>query len=189
MHADTDLVTRWRGGDNTAGHALFARHFDSLYRFFRTKCGGDADELVQTTLLACIGARDQFRGEASFRTYLFVIARQKLHRFFTTRPRFDPMISSVAEVATSVRTVIARDQMNAVLVGALQQLPLDWQTLLELHYWEGIDTIRLAEIFDVPKGTIRVWLHRTAATVPAQRSGVAASRCSRPSSGHVLRRP
>jgi RNA polymerase sigma-70 factor (ECF subfamily) len=160
MHADSDLVTRWRGGDPAAGHALFARHFDSLYRFFRTKCGDDADELVQTTLLACVDARDQFRGEASFRTYLFVIARQKLHRFFATRPRFDPLISSVADIATSVRTEIARGQINGALVAALQQLPLDWQTLLELHYWEGVDTIRLAEIFRVPKGTIRVWLHR-----------------------------
>jgi RNA polymerase sigma factor (sigma-70 family) len=160
MQADSELVTRWRGGDNTAGHALFARHFDSLYRFFRTKCGDDADELVQATLLACVDARDQFRGESSFRTYLFVIARQKLHRFFTTRPRFDPMLSSVADIATSVRSQIARDQMNHALVAALQQLPLEWQTLLELHYWEGVDTIRLAEIFGVPPGTIRVWMHR-----------------------------
>ena len=160
MHGDEDLVTRWRGGDNSAGHMLFARHFDSLYRFFRTKCGNDADELVQTTLLACVDARLHFRGEASFRTYLFAVARQKLHRFFSTRPRFDPMLSSVADITTSVRTVIARDQAHAALIGALQQLPLDWQTLLELHYWEGVDTIRLAEIFGVPKGTIRVWLHR-----------------------------
>lgn len=163
MQADTELLARWRGGDPTAGHALFARHFDSLYRFFRTKCGDDADELVQATLLACVDARDQFRGDASFRTYLFVVARQKLHRHYARRPRFDPMLTSVADVGPSIRSSIARDQLHGALVSALQQLPLDWQTLLELHYWEGVDTAKLAEIFDVPHGTVRVWLHRARA--------------------------
>ena len=76
MQEDSELIAAWRCGDAAAGQALFARHFDGLYRFFRTKCGDDADELVQATLLACVSARAQFRGEASFRTYLFAIARQ-----------------------------------------------------------------------------------------------------------------
>lgn len=167
MHADSELLARWRAGDATAGHALFAGHFDSLYRFFRTKCGDDADELVQTTLLALVGARDQFRGDASFRTYLFVIARQKLHRYFTTRPRFDPMETSVADHVTSVRTAIARGEVHGALVEALRQLPLEWQTLVELHYWEGVDTVALGDIFGVPPGTIRVWLHRARAKLRA----------------------
>jgi len=160
MNADSELITAWRAGDAGAGQRLFARHFDSLYRFFRSKCGEDADELVQATLLACIDARDRFRGEASFRTYLFVIARQKLYRFFSTHPRFDPIVSSVADATTSVRTELAREETNAALARALRSLPLNLQTILELHYWEGMDTNELARIFDVPVGTIRVWMHR-----------------------------
>ena len=167
MHADSELDTqllqRWRAGDNTAGEALFARHFDSLYRFFRSKCGDDADELVQATLLACVDARDQFRGDSTFRTYLFVIARQKLHRFFATHPRFDPLESSVADITTTVRTAIARDERNAQLAAAMLTLPVDLQTLLELHYWEGLDQHALSAVFAVPPGTIRVWMHRARA--------------------------
>jgi RNA polymerase sigma factor (sigma-70 family) len=160
MSPDSELIDRWRGGDAAAGGALFARHFDSLYRFFRTKCGDDADELVQSTLLACIDARDKFRGEASFRTYLFAIARQKLHRFFATQPRFDPLVSSVAAITTTVRSKLAHAERSDALVSALRSLPLEWQTLLELHYWEGMDTNMLAAVFDVPVGTVRVWMHR-----------------------------
>lgn len=160
MHGDTELLVRWRGGDASAGGALFQRHFDSLYRFFRTKCGDDADELVQATLFACVDAREQFRGESSFRTYLFVIARQKLHRFFATRGRFDPLLTSVVEIATSVRSKLAQAERTDALTQAMRTLPVDWQTLLELHYWEGMDTNALAAVFDVPVGTIRVWMHR-----------------------------
>ena len=163
MQADSELLSHWRAGNAAAGEALFARHFDSLYRFFRSKCGHDADELVQATLLACVDARDRFRGESTFRTYLFVIARQKLHRFFATHPRFDPLESSVADITTSVRTVIARDERAEQLATALRTLPVDLQTLLELHYWEGLDQHALSEVFAVPPGTIRVWMHRARA--------------------------
>ncbi|MEO7731753.1 MAG: sigma-70 family RNA polymerase sigma factor, partial [Kofleriaceae bacterium] len=77
---DLQLVDAWRGGDGEAGQALFQRHFDSIYGFFETKCEADADELVQSTFLACLRARDQFRKESSFRTYLFTIARHELYR-------------------------------------------------------------------------------------------------------------
>jgi len=67
---DLALLDLWRAGDTTAGEALFQRHFDSIYGFFETKCEADADELPQATFLACLRARDQFRKESSFRTYL-----------------------------------------------------------------------------------------------------------------------
>jgi RNA polymerase sigma factor (sigma-70 family) len=160
---DAQLVERWRAGDRGAGQALFERHFASLYRFFQTKCDGDPDELVQGTLLACLSAKDQFRGESSFRTYLFAIARHKVYRYLRDRrrdPQLDVSITSVAEVITTVRSVIARDQAHRALLDALRQLPLEQQTLLELYYWEEQDTLELAKIFEVKVGTIQTWLFR-----------------------------
>jgi len=161
--ADPELLARWRAGDRAAGQALFARHFGSLYRFFQTKCEGEADELVQATLLACLNAKDQFRGDASFRTYLFSIARHKLYRYLRDRrrdPSMDVSITSVAEVMTTQRTAMARDQAHRALLDALRQLPVEQQTLLELYYWEDLDTYALAEVFEVRVGTIQTWLFR-----------------------------
>lgn len=160
---DDALVERWRAGDRPAGQALFERHFASLYRFFQTKCAGEADELVQATLLACLTAKDQFRGESSFRTYLFSIARHKLYHHLRDRkrdPSLDVSITSVAEVVTTARTAIARDQAHQALLEALRQLPIEQQTLLELYYWEEQDTHALAQIFEVRVGTIQTWLFR-----------------------------
>lgn len=160
---DLGLVTRWRAGDRGAGQALLERHFASLYRFFQTKCDADPDDLVQATLLACLSAKEQFRGESSFRTYLFSIARHKLYRHLRDRrrePGIDVTITSVAEVVTTPRTVIARDQAHRALLDALRQLPIEQQTLLELYYWEDQDTAALARIFDVRVGTILTWLFR-----------------------------
>jgi len=161
---DISLLTRWRNGDNEAGQVLFERHFDAIYGFFETKCTADADELTQSTFLACMRARDQFRAESSFRTYLFTIARNELYRILRTRQRKDSKLdfelSSIAELVSTPGTRMARNQEHRQLLTALQHLPVEQQTLLELHYWEDMEIAQLAEVFDAPTATIRTRLHR-----------------------------
>ena len=158
------LYDRWRAGDNTAGQQLLQRHFDSIYAFFETKCEAEADELTQATFLACMKSRDNFRKQSSFRTYLFMIARHELYHLLRRRERHDKKldfeISSIAELVTTPGSRIARRQEHAHLVGSLQHLPVDQQTLLELHYWEELDIAQLAEVFEVEAGTISTRLHR-----------------------------
>jgi RNA polymerase sigma factor (sigma-70 family) len=161
---DIELVDAWRTGDAEAGQALFQRHFDSIYGFFETKCEADADELVQSTFLACLRARDQFRKESSFRTYLFTIARHELYRVLRGRQRdgarLDFELSSIAELVSTPATRIARNQEHRRLLEVLRQLPVEQQTLLELHYWEDMDIAALADVFEMPQATIRTRLHR-----------------------------
>ena len=161
---DIQLVDAWRRGDGEAGQALFQRHFDSIYGFFETKCEADADELVQSTFLACLRARDQFRQESSFRTYLFTIARHELYRVLRTRQRdgarLDFELSSIAELVSTPGTRIARNQEHQHLIEVLRQLPVEQQTLLELHYWEDMEIADLAVVFEMPQATIRTRLHR-----------------------------
>jgi RNA polymerase sigma-70 factor (ECF subfamily) len=161
---DLDLLEQWRAGNADAGQALFERHFDSIYGFFETKCPNEADELVQSTFLAVLRARTQFRGDSSFRTYLFTIARNELYRVLRTRQRkgtqVDFALSSIAELVSTPGTRMARNQEHRHLVEALQRLPVEQQTLLELHYWEDLEIAELAQIFDAPAATIRTRLHR-----------------------------
>ena len=161
---DITLYDRWCAGDAAAGHQLFERHFDSIYRFFETKFDSEADELVQATFLACVRARDQFRKQSSFRTYLFTIARHELYRVLRTRrrdlERIDFEASSIAQLVTTPNTKIARNRDQQRLLEALRTLPVEQQTLLELHYWEGLDANELAETFEVENATIRTRLHR-----------------------------
>ena len=162
--SDIALLDQWRHGDAEAGQALFQRHFDSIYGFFETKCEADADELTQATFLACLRARDQFRSESSFRTYLFTIARHELYRALRSRQRKDARldfdVSSIAQLVSTPGTRIARTQEHHRLVEALRRLPVEQQTLLELHYWEEMEIVQLAEIFGAPAATIRTRLHR-----------------------------
>jgi RNA polymerase sigma factor (sigma-70 family) len=174
---DLTLLDQWRTGSADAGQALFQRHFDSIYGFFETKCEAEADELTQATFLACVKSRDQFRAQSSFRTYLFTIARNELYRMLRTRQRRDGKldfeVSSIAELITTPGTRLARNQEQLRLIEALRTLPVEQQTLLELHYWEDMDIGALAEVFDAPAATIRTRLHRARKALRERMAGTA----------------
>ena len=161
---DMTLLAAWRAGDKRAGNALLARHFQSLLRFFENKVGADADELIQRTLLACAESHQRFRGDASFRTYLFTIARHELYRFFRQRSaqneRLDFGVSSLLALQTSATGRMQRHEQQLALEQALGQLPLDDQVMLELHYTEELDSPALAEVFGIEPGSVRARLHR-----------------------------
>ena len=161
---DRELLERWRSGDRGAGEALFARHFDSLCGFFATKCHGDADELVQRTLLACVSSKHQFRGDSSFRTYLFTIARHELYHHLRRQrqdgERLDFSVTSVAELVTTPGTQLARHAEHRRVMDVLRTLPVDQQTLLELYYWEDMEIADLAVVFEATPNAVRIRLHR-----------------------------
>lgn len=171
MTATTDiaLLEAWRAGDTQAGNALLSRHFRSLLRFFDNKAGPEADDLIQRTLLACAESHQAIRGEASFRTYLFAIARNELYRYFRERSRqrerLDFGVSSLCDLRTSASARMVRDERRLALEQALAQLPLDDQLMLELHYTEELDSRELSEVFGIAPGSIRARLHRARATL------------------------
>src|SRR5918999_6121336 len=77
--SDLELIARWRGGDERAATVLVARHAPALARFAASSgAGADVEELVQDTFVRAFGAIDTFRGDSSFRTWLFTIERRLL---------------------------------------------------------------------------------------------------------------
>jgi RNA polymerase sigma factor (sigma-70 family) len=168
---DLGLLERWRTGDAAAGRDLFRRHFGDVYRFFEHKVGGDADDLAQRTFTAAVASRDRFRAQSSFRTYLFAIARNELYTHLRRRPRgehLDFEDTSLAALGTSVGGRLDRAREVELLHAVLRQLPAEQQLLLELHYWHDLDAAALAEVFEVPPGTIRVRLSRARSALRAR---------------------
>ncbi|MGH2898156.1 MAG: RNA polymerase sigma factor, partial [Solirubrobacteraceae bacterium] len=160
---DFALLDAWRAGDRGAGQALLGRHFTPLCGFFESKCN-DAEDLVQKTMLACIAAKDSFRKQASFRTYLFTVARRELWHYLRSKQRegkrFDFATISIAEIITGAASKLARQADRARMIAALRRLPVEQQTLLELHYWEDLGIDELSEIFEIDPRATRVRLFR-----------------------------
>jgi RNA polymerase sigma-70 factor (ECF subfamily) len=65
------------------------------------------------------------------------------------------MRTSVHELAPSPSHELRHRDERQHLLEALRRLPLDLQVVLELHYWEGLRGPELAEVLEIPEGTVR----------------------------------
>ena len=160
---DRELLDAWSAGDRTAGNALFGRHFESIFNFFHNRVPDEAEEITQATFLGALEARERFRGDASFRTFLFAIARRQLLKHFETKRRNQRVTFrtvSLADLGTTLGTRMALEQEGRRLREAMSRLPVDLQLAVELHYWEGLSTAELGEVLDCPQGTAKRWLWR-----------------------------
>ncbi len=167
MRRDFELLDRWRDGDKAAGNELFARNFNGVRRFFRNKVDiRESEDLIQRTFLACVESIPRFRGEASFRTYLFTIARRELCHYIRRKTRLagreapDLAVSSIADLGISPSAAAAQLEERELIAEAMRQIPVDFQITLELYYWEQLKGPELAEVLGIAPATVRTRLHR-----------------------------
>ena len=166
---DFELLEAWRGGDAAAGSELFDRHFDSLFRFLRNKVANDPADLVQSVFLSCVESRDSFRGESSFRTYLFSVARKKLYKHYRDRkPGADFGVTSLADMGPTPSRLVDKRVGDRLLLEALRAIPLELQIALELHYWEQLPGPEIARVLDIAEGTVRSRLRRAKEALEAK---------------------
>lgn len=176
---DYELLRAWRNDDAAAGNALVRRHFEAVFAFLRNKAPEQADELVQRTFLGCVEAVDRIDEDRSFRAYLFGIARRQLiYHYRRSRregDRFDPMTESVCDARGSPSKIAAVREEQRLVLEALNELPLDLQIALELHYWEGMTVGEVSEVLGIPPGTVKSRLHRARELLRDQLEALGAS--------------
>ncbi|MBX3270448.1 MAG: sigma-70 family RNA polymerase sigma factor [Sandaracinaceae bacterium] len=172
MVDDAALLAGWRAGDRAMGEQLFERHFATLYRFFGNKVdAADVGDLVQKTFLACVEAADTFRGLSSVRTFFFAVARHQLYHHYRARrraPDLDVGVTSVADLTPSPSSLVARAEEQRLLGEAFTRIPLELQIALELRFLEGLRGPELAQVLDIPEGTVRSRLRRGIEALRAQ---------------------
>jgi RNA polymerase sigma-70 factor (ECF subfamily) len=177
MREDAELLEAWRRGDGAAGSELFERHYPAVVRFFANKVSGDPADLIQETFEACVSGRDRMREGAGFSAYLFGVAYNVLRRGYERGrkqgERFDPGTVSTADLSPGPATMVGQRDEQRLLLAALRRIPLEQQVVLELYYWEGMTSAAIADVLEIPHGTVRTRLRRARALLEQALAGLA----------------
>lgn len=172
MASDDELLTAWRAGDGAAGEQLFDRYFAALTRFFRNKVHDRADDLIQQTVLGLLEAKDNFRGEGTFRSFVFGVAYNVLRSHcrgqLRDAERFDDAVTTLGDLGASPAELLADKREQRLLLSALRRIPVQHQVLLELYFWEPLGAKEIAAVLGVPEGTVRTRLRRAKTLVGEQ---------------------
>lgn len=156
---DAELLASWQDGDRLAGKQLFERYFRVINRFFRSKVGDDAQDLVQKTFLGCLESVERYRGDTTFRSWLFAVAYKQLCKHYraqvSERERFDIASVTAHDFDSTPSRVLARRREEQLLLEALRRIPVDLQVAVELRYWEQMSEVEIARTLGIPVGTLK----------------------------------
>lgn len=180
---DDELLAAWRSGDRRAGEQLFDRHFKALTRFFRNKVGHGAsgaadgmDDLIQQTVLGLLEGKHEFRGEGSFRSFVFGVAynvlRNHYRRARRDAERLDFGVTSIFDLAAGPAEAMAEAMVEKheqrLLLEGLRKIPVEHQVLLELYFWEPLTAAEIGAVLGVPEGTVRTRIRRAKQLLEAE---------------------
>ncbi|MBT9302144.1 RNA polymerase sigma factor [Pseudomonas sp. TAE6080] len=162
--SDESLLARYRTGDAAAFEVLYARHRQGLYRFLvgLSNKAELAEEIYQDTWLSLIRSTTQPQGRASFRTWLFQIARNRLIDHWRKHGIHNPLHDSYDEqlhaqlddsAGPEQQLSLSRDQGR--LEAALQDLPEDQREVFMLRLHGDLELPQIAALTGSPLETVK----------------------------------
>lgn len=161
MEPDHALVEAAQRGDADAVDTLVRRYDVRMFNFARALAGNDADaeDLAQETFIRACRGLARFRGDSSFKNWLYQIATNVARTHHAKQVRQSPVWGQRLDIGEGpepaggddVETMVMRRQ---ALDRALRTLPVDQRLPVVLHDVEGLEYKEIAEVLDVPIGTV-----------------------------------
>ena len=166
---DVELVAAINGGDPSAFERLYFRHRDWVLRLACrfTRDPDMALDVMQETFLYLLRKFPGFRLTANLKTFLYpavrnlsIAAREKTKRFQASEAEI--MKLERAAAPSGVPPAALAD-LNAVV----SHLPEEHRETLLLRFVDGLSLADIAEVMNVPLGTVKSRLHNALTSLRA----------------------
>ena len=177
MSDDAPLIAATLAGDSAAFGQLVGLYQDRLYNSLLRVLGSaeDAGDIVQDDFVQAYVKLDTFRGSSAFYTWLYRIAFN-LAMSHARRGRkttsLDGMKSSVGSEPVDDQPApeanIEQLEQVELVHAALAELSTEYRTILVLREIDGCRYEQIAEILEMPVGTVRSRLFRARLALRAE---------------------
>ena len=179
---DQELVRRVQRGDSAA--------FDLLVRKYQHRIAAligryiadwsECQDVAQDTFVRAYRAIGNFRGDAQFYTWLHRIAVNTAKNHLVAHKRRPPTedidVSDAEQFDSGIRLrdtdtpdrELARQQMEQVVMRAVDALPEELRTAITLREVEGMSYDEIAQRMDCPIGTVRSRIFRAREAIDAE---------------------
>lgn len=179
--SDSELLERYRKGEESAFREIVSRYKNSLYAFLRRFISQQdvVEDVFQETFLQLYSSRDSFDVDRPLRPWLFTIAankakdalrkiqRQATMSMGTMADAGDVSMDEVVNILTSYETTpedeVSRDETSVRVRQIIAEMPDNLREILLLAYFEQFSYKHMAEILSIPIGTVKSRLHTAVA--------------------------
>ncbi len=150
-------VLRAQSGDREAMNQLFLAVQDPLYRFLRS-LGADAhgaEDLLQEVFVTIYKKIRWLREPALFRAWSFRIAHRLAARRLAGALREQDRFEPGAEVDDVTSSGEALPLPEGVLSELLAHVTTKSRAVLALHFEHGLELAEIADVLEIPLGTVK----------------------------------
>ena len=170
MYDDHELVARIRAGDQRAFSELIDRYKARIYHTTLRILGNreDAEEAAQDTFVRAHRGLENFRGDATFSTWIYRICVNTCLNLLESRKRFKAQDIDRTPVedlpfVESPESDFEEEDMQARIFPALEKLPAKYRTVLVLYHIQHLAYQEIAGIMQMPMGSVKTHLFRARA--------------------------
>lgn len=160
---DPFLVAAYQAGDEQAAADLVGRHIGALGRFLYASGAerDEVDDLVQETLFRAFRRLATWRGDASFRSWLFTIGGNLLRDQFRSRKGRKMLSLDYRDVPgpSDPHSDLAAGEAEEQVRQGLARLPRLQREVFLLRTQEGTDYEEIAVVLGTTPGAARVHYH------------------------------
>lgn len=120
-----------------------------------------ANDITQEASIKAYFQLNKYDANYRFSTWLYKIATNICLDYLKKRKNVS--LDDIPEPASSEASILEKmdkRERAKTLHGAVRELPVKYQTVISLYYWEELSYEEIATVMNVPLGTIRTWLKR-----------------------------
>ncbi len=168
-----ELVSRSKQGDSEAFGAIYDELSKPIYNFLfaRIRNRQTAEDLLQTVFLKVWNNLSSYTSKrtAKFSTWVFQIANYTLIDHWRTRK--ETVDLTVVENLSNFALDPKLYEKYDYLWQAIQQLPQEYQTVIQLRFQQDLNVSEVASIMDKSEVSVRVLQHRAVKLLRAKLAG------------------
>ena len=176
---DRALVIAAQGGDRGAMDRLLRHHYDRIYSVCRRITGNESDaaDAAQEALMAIVRGLSRFDGRSSFATWVYRVATNaSLDELRRRRRR--PVLAIVTDddhphqpEGVDHPDIAGRLGDRLALEAALLDVPEEFRVAVVLRDVADLDYAEIAEVLDIPVGTVKSRIARGRSQLATMLSG------------------
>ncbi len=163
---DEQLMLNYRDGDAEAFEVLYRKHKGPLYRYVLRQCDESyVDEIFQDIWMKIVNARERYKVNAKFTTWLYNIAHNRIIDHYR-RQNIRPVSNNEGEIESTPshankqpeQQAQSNEQVEQLLI-AIRNLPNDQRDTFLLHEEAGLSIDEIAQTtgvnFETAKSRLR----------------------------------
>ncbi|HET8649207.1 MAG TPA: sigma-70 family RNA polymerase sigma factor [Gemmatimonadales bacterium] len=176
--SDQEVVAQARLGKETAYRELIRRYerpiFSLIFRMVRNR--ELAEDLTQETFIKALNAIESYRPEFKFSSWIFKIAnnaaidhlrRRELDTLSLdgsphaeTPEAIEATALQIGSRGENALDMVASKELGAEIEAAIGRLRPEYRSCILLRHVEGYAYEEIAEMLDLPLGTVKTYIHR-----------------------------